>query len=234
MIVGTNVLLFPNADRALTARAASGDHAAFDALWSRHQSSILAAARCLEPAMDPAAATEQVGSRLRGAFDDGWEPVEPFRASAYRMLRDLLVPQSEHCDLLEDSIAVRTFAAASHADQDLLWYVDVEPVGYSALFRFCGLRPSALLGAVEGARDRYRNSWMRAKIACPRTEAACAQFLRDRLRTRSTLEMQAHQRACQLCAALTVRGTLEGSLRVLLLPSVLGRRGIRLLTEGVH
>lgn len=241
-MTGSNVLRFPNTDRAsdmpgadrtLAARAGVGEQGAFETLWARHAPFVETAALLLTHQSHAAAATAEVAHGLRSELTAGWEPVEPVRVAAYRMLRDVVDAPSGHSEALKDSTTVRTFVGACVADQEMLWYAYVEPVGYAALSRYCGVRPPALLSTLRDARDRFRGAWV-AEMACSRGSSSdCARHLRGRIRGRRSVELDAHERACLLCGLLQWDpGRIEQSLPLMLLPWVLGPEAMAWLRDG--
>ena len=237
-MTGSNVLWFPNAhrasdapcaDRTLAARAVAGEQAAFETLWARHASSVHQAALLLTHRSDAASATSEVALHLHGTLTLGWEPVEPVRVTAYRLLRDLVGAPAA----LEDSVTVRAFVGSSVSDQELVWYSYVEPVGYTALSRYCGVRPAALLSILHDVRDRFRDAWIAEMADSRGTSPDCTRHLRARMHGYRSADLGAHERTCLMCGLLQWDpGRVEQSLRLMLLPWALGPQARALLWDG--
>lgn len=151
--------LFPTADRSLVAQVRRGGRDAFDTLWLRHGPAVAEAAGLLAPGCDTGRVAEEVRHELRIVLQHDGPRADPVRVRAYRLLRELVGAPGSGCAETDSCTTVLAFESLAAADRELLWYADVEPVGYGVLATVCGIRPSDALAALAGARRRFRERW---------------------------------------------------------------------------
>ena len=217
-------------DHLLARAATQGDLDAFEVLWSRHDGQLRAVSRLLSPAPGTAAdAVTEVRTGLALRMRGGWNPDGPFRLIAYRALAQALgLPGASHGQAT--SITERAYDALPPGDQELLWYRDVEQVGFRALARWCGTGAPQVFWEIDTARAHFRALWLTAKIEQLESSPCAHQLtclLRGELRVRTR-----HELGCTMCRLVHEEAPrLHTFIGPVLLHSTFGPAAAHLLTS---
>ncbi|MHA7305982.1 zf-HC2 domain-containing protein [Arthrobacter sp. TMN-49] len=228
-----------------------GDETAYVALWHRHRSAGLRAARSITGKFDPEDMLQEAFTRILVAIRGHAGPREVFRPYLYSVLRSVSMswdPQGEATTPLDEvyqqnepsysfegvtldkTITSRAFANLKPEWRRVLWYVEVEGMQPREVAPLLGLKPNAVSALALRAKEGLRISWLQAHLNPDAADPDCkwcverlGAYNRDTLSDRLQDRVQDHLRGCLKCSILVEEVDQVGrNLGLVLLPLLLG------------
>lgn len=246
------------ADEELAERVRRGDDDAYGALWERHSSAGLAAARPFSNIADPEDLVSDAYLAILRALKKGGGPREAFRPYLYRTIRNVAytrarpeqpVPLDSVGDLSDDSdventlvektLTVRAFRTLPDRWQTVLWYTEVEGMQPAEAAPLLGLSANSTAALAHRARQGLRKAWLQAHVSDARVPEGCrwtvdrmGDYARGDLTPRARVRFERHLATCARCTILSEElEDLGRQIAIVLLPLVLGAGAARALLD---
>lgn len=249
-----------DSDEMLIARSRVGDSHAYAALYERHRSAALAAARCLtRSASDADDVVSESFARVLNVLRVGKGPLSAFRPYLMTVVRNTVYERTRRSretpsDLIGDKadpaasdaadrdaearIAREAFESLPERWQLILWHTEVEGRSPAEVAPLLGLAPNSVAALAYRAREGLRQAYLQAHVSaqsdseCRGYGATFGAYIRDSLPARERVAVDAHLGECAPCRLVLdeLRPTNE-RLRVLLIFAFLGVPAATYLNE---
>lgn len=175
-------------DQMLLEMTREGITPAFGELWSRHNGSVIAAARAFT-GYDPNDLMQEAFLRVYSHIQDGGALPISFRAYVATIARRLAVDKSrkakgivhdpfdEEADfhslseadfserVLENSTTGQAFKALGTRYREVLWYRDVEDLPVQEIARYIGMTPNSTTALIKRAREAFKTAWITTQLS---------------------------------------------------------------------
>jgi RNA polymerase sigma factor (sigma-70 family) len=142
---------------------------------------------------------------------------------------------------LERSLVARAFRSLPERWSAVLWHTEVERARPAEVALLLGITPNGVAALSYRAREGLRQAYLqmhlstRARAECQPVTDLLGAHVRGALSSRQAYQVESHLRGCDDClAARTELAAINGALRGVLAPAVLGGQAAAYLTAGGH
>ncbi|VXB00052.1 hypothetical protein MICRO8M_100024 [Microbacterium sp. 8M] len=228
-----------------------GDVAAFTALWGRHRTAGLRAARAVTGSIDPEDLVSEAFTKTLSAIRNGGGPTGAFRPYLFAAIRNAAatwggrpkdiplefiddLPDEDAADPVDElsdrTALVAAFRTLPENYRTLLWYLEVDGMKPRELVPVLGMSANSISALAVRAREAFRCAWLHAHISDPNRPEEC-RWVCERLvrRGRRPMPLRDHSRltshlaTCDGCTlAARELDQVSQNLRTVLLPLSLG------------
>lgn len=175
-------------DQMLLELTRDGVTVAFGELWSRHNGSVLAAARAFT-GYEPNDLMQEAFLKVYSHVQDGGLLPVCFRAYVATVARRIAIDKARKDagiihDPLEDEANLSSLSEADFSEQvlensttgqafkelatrhrEVLWYRDVEDLPVQEIARYIGMSPNSTTALIKRAREAFKTAWIKVQLS---------------------------------------------------------------------